>query len=92
VVVEDLISTGNSSLNAVKALKETDANVKGMVAIFNYGFPVADDNFKKAAIELTTLSNYDNLLEQALDTNYISEDEMEALKGWRKNPSEWSAE
>ncbi len=91
VVVEDLISTGNSSLNAVKALKETDANVKGMVAIFNYGFAIADDNFKKADIELTTLSNYDNLLEQALDTNYISEDEMEALKGWRKNPSEWSA-
>ncbi len=90
VVVEDLISTGNSSLNAVKALKETDANVKGMVAIFNYGFAIADDNFKKADIELTTLSNYDNLLEQALDTNYISEDEMEALKGWRKNPSEWS--
>lgn len=92
VVVEDLISTGNSSLNAVKALKETDANIKGMVAIFNYGFAIADDNFKKADIELTTLSNYDNLLEQALDTNYISEDEMEALKGWRKNPSEWSAE
>lgn len=92
VVVEDLISTGNSSLNAVKALKETDANIKGMVAIFNYGFAIADDNFKKAEVELTTLSNYDNLLEQALDTNYISEDEMEALKGWRKNPSEWSAE
>ena len=92
VVVEDLISTGNSSLNAVKALKETDANIKGMVAIFNYGFAIADDNFKKADVELTTLSNYDNLLEQALDTNYISEDEMEALKGWRKNPSEWSAE
>jgi len=79
VVVEDLISTGNSSLNAVKALKETDANIKGMVAIFNYGFAIADDNFKKAEVELTTLSNYDNLLEQALDTNYISEDEMEAL-------------
>jgi orotate phosphoribosyltransferase len=91
VVVEDLISTGNSSLNAVRALKETDANVKGMVAIFTYGFEIASENFKKEGVELTTLSDYDNLLEQALDTNYISENEMEALKAWRKNPSNWSA-
>jgi len=90
VVVEDLISTGNSSLNAVRALKETDANVKGMVAIFTYGFEIAAENFKKEGIELTTLSDYDNLLEQALDTNYISENEMETLQDWRKNPSKWS--
>lgn len=90
VVVEDLISTGKSSLNAVQALKAADANVKGMVAIFNYGFEIADENFKKEGVELTTLSNYDNLLEQALDTNYISEKELLALKDWRKNPSEWS--
>jgi orotate phosphoribosyltransferase len=91
VVVEDLISTGNSSLNAVRALKETDANVKGMVAIFNYGFDIATENFKKEGIELTTLSNYDNLLEQALDTNYINEKELKTLKEWRTNPSEWQA-
>ena len=89
VVVEDLISTGKSSLNAVIALKEAGANVKGMVAIFNYGFAIADDNFEKANVELTTLSNYNNLLEQALDTNYITEKQLKTLKTWRKKPSEW---
>lgn len=90
VVVEDLISTGKSSLNAVKALQETDTQVKGMVAIFNYGFAVADENFEKAGVELTTLSNYDNLLQQALDTNYITEKEMNTLQSWRISPSEWN--
>lgn len=90
VVVEDLISTGKSSLNAVKALHETDAQIKGMVAIFNYGFAVADENFEKAGVELTTLSNYDNLLQQALDTNYITEKEMNTLQSWRISPSEWN--
>ncbi len=89
VVVEDLISTGKSSLNAVKASKEQNANVKGMVAIFNYGFDIANKNFKEANIELTTLSNYENLLEQALDTNYISDKQLKTLKKWRKNPSKW---
>ncbi len=89
VVVEDLISTGKSSLNAVKALLQTDAQVKGMVAIFNYGFAIADDNFKTANLELTTLSNYENLLQQALDTNYITENEMKTLQSWRKDPSNW---
>jgi orotate phosphoribosyltransferase len=89
VVVEDLISTGKSSLNAVKALKEADIKVKGMVAIFNYGFKVADENFKNENIELTTLSNYENLLEQALETNYITERQLKTLKKWSKNPSEW---
>ncbi|MCK4561952.1 MAG: orotate phosphoribosyltransferase, partial [Flavobacteriaceae bacterium] len=65
------------------------ANVKGMVAIFNYGFAIADNNFEKSNVELTTLSNYDNLLEQALDTNYITENQLSTLKTWRKNPSEW---
>ena len=72
VVVEDLISTGKSSLNAVAALKEAGARVIGMVAIFNYGFPVAEKNFKDLHLELTTLSDYDHFIEQALDTNFIS--------------------
>ena len=90
VVVEDLISTGKSSLNAVKALKEAGVNVKGMVAIFTYGFDIAAENFKKEDIILNTLSNYENLLEQALETNYISEKELKALSEWNTNPSEWS--
>ncbi|MFD0761015.1 orotate phosphoribosyltransferase [Lutibacter aestuarii] len=90
VVIEDLISTGKSSLNAVKALKEEGANVKGMVAIFNYGFKIADENFENANVNLTTLSDYEYLLEQALDSNYISSSELETLKNWRENPSKWN--
>lgn len=89
VVIEDLISTGKSSLLAVKALKEADVNVKGMVAIFSYGFEIAINNFKEKNIELTTLSTYEYLLEQALDSQYISAKELETLQDWRKNPSEW---
>ena len=89
VVIEDLISTGNSSLNAVAALKEAGAVVKGMVAIFSYGFDVASKNFKEKNINLKTLSNYEDLLEQALDSNYISEKELLTLQEWRANPSEW---
>ncbi len=91
VVVEDLISTGKSSLNAVKALKEAGINVKGMVAIFTYGFDLASKNFEKENIRLKTLSNYENLLEQALETNYISEKELKTLSEWNTNPSEWNA-
>jgi orotate phosphoribosyltransferase len=91
VVVEDLISTGKSSLNAVKALKEAGINVKGMVAIFTYGFNVATKNFKAENIQLNTLSNYENLLEEALETNYISEKELQTLSEWNTNPSEWNA-
>ncbi|WP_299257512.1 orotate phosphoribosyltransferase [uncultured Aquimarina sp.] len=90
VVVEDLISTGKSSLNAVKALNEANANVKGMVAIFNYGFDIASKNFEEAALSLQTLSNYENLLEQALDTNYITEEQQKTLQNWRINPAEWN--
>jgi orotate phosphoribosyltransferase len=90
VVVEDLISTGNSSLLAVEALKEAGANVKGMVAIFSYGFDVAEENFKNANVELYTLSNYENLLNLAVAKQYITEEEQETLKEWRKNPSEWN--
>ena len=91
VVVEDLISTGKSSLNAVRALKEAGINVKGMVAIFTYGFDIATKNFEKENIYLNTLSNYENLLEQALETNYISEKELKTLSEWNTNPSEWNA-
>jgi len=91
VVVEDLISTGKSSLNAVKALKEAEVNVKGMVAIFSYGFEVANSNFEKENLTLHTLSNYENLLEQALDTHYINKKELETLSQWNANPSEWNA-
>lgn len=90
VVIEDLISTGNSSLNAVAALKEAGAVVKGMVAIFSYGFDIATKNFEDKNINLKTLSNYDDLLEQALDSNYISQKELKTLQEWRNNPSEWN--
>lgn len=90
VVVEDLISTGKSSLNAVKALKAANINVKGMVAIFSYGFDLAKQNFEKDNITLHTLSNYENLLEQALETKYITSKELETLSQWNANPSEWN--
>ena len=90
VVVEDLISTGNSSLVAVDALKEAEANVKGMVAIFTYGFDVSKENFKTKNVDLFTLSNYESLLEQALDTNFINQSEVDELSKWNSNPSEWT--
>jgi orotate phosphoribosyltransferase len=90
VVVEDLISTGKSSLQAVEALRANGANVKGMVAIFSYGFDVAQANFEHEKVELYTLSNYENLLNLAVAKNYISEKEQEILAQWRENPSEWS--
>ncbi|MFP2997719.1 orotate phosphoribosyltransferase [Spongiivirga sp. MCCC 1A20706] len=90
VVVEDLISTGKSSLNAVEALRAGGANIKGMLAIFTYGFEVASDNFKDNNLELHTLSNYNYLLEQALNTNYINEDQLSVLSSWNENPSAWS--
>lgn len=90
VVVEDLISTGKSSLAAVDALKSAGATVKGMVAIFSYGFEVAKKNFDENKLDLYTLSNYENLLEQALDTHFINEKESNMLTQWNANPSEWS--
>ena len=90
-MVEDLISTGKSSLNAVKALRAAELNVKGMVAIFSYGFPVAQKNFEKENVFLQTLSNYNNLLEQALDTNYINKGELATLSEWNANPGGWNA-
>jgi orotate phosphoribosyltransferase len=92
VVVEDLISTGNSSLLAVEALRDAGAKVKGMVAIFTYGFDVADVNFKNANLDLFTLSNYQNLLNLAVAKKYITEDEQHALKEWSSAPSAWGIE
>jgi orotate phosphoribosyltransferase len=89
IVVEDLISTGNSSLMAVEALKEAGANVKGMAAIFSYGFDIADENFKKANVDLYTLSNYENLLPLAVAKKYITEEEEITLGEWRISPSTW---
>ena len=89
VVVEDLISTGNSSLLAVEALKEAGAHVKGMVAIFTYGFAIAEENFKKANIDLYTLCDYSHLLDLAVAKNYITEKELKTLQEWRESPSTW---
>jgi orotate phosphoribosyltransferase len=89
VVVEDLISTGRSSLNAVEALREAGARVKGMVAIFSYGFDLATSNFTDAHVDLTTLSDYENLLEQALHTNFIDSKQLKTLQTWREDPGNW---
>tara|TARA_B100000768_G_scaffold21606_2_gene19086 strand:+ start:3757 stop:4401 length:645 start_codon:yes stop_codon:yes gene_type:complete len=89
VVVEDLISTGNSSLVAVDALRAAGINVKGMVAIFTYGFEISKKNFKTNNVNLFTLSNYESLLDQALDTNFINQKESEILSKWNTNPSQW---
>ena len=89
VVIEDLISTGGSSLKAVAALREAGAEVMGMLANFTYGFPVATEQFEKADLQLTTLSNYDALLEQAAAMDYIQDSELEALREWRKDPANW---
>lgn len=89
VVVEDLISTGGSSLAAVEALREGGAEVKGMVAIFTYGFKVAENRFKEADVRLYTLSDYDNLIKQAADSGYVKEEDIKSLQVWRQNPAEW---
>jgi orotate phosphoribosyltransferase len=90
VVIEDLISTGKSSLGAVEALKEAGSVVKGMVAIFSYEFDLATENFENANVNLTTLSNYTHLLEQAVDSKYITDDELTTLEKWRKDPANWN--
>jgi len=92
VVVEDLISTGNSSLMAVDALKEAGAHVKGMVAIFTYGFDISKENFKKANVELNTLADYSHLLELAVAKKYITEEEQITLQEWQMSPSIWMQE
>lgn len=89
VVIEDLISTGKSSLHAVDALKAAGANIKGMLAIFTYGFDISVTNFEKKQIELHTLSDYAHLIEQASETHYIKEEQLTTLSEWRTNPSDW---
>ena len=89
IVVEDLISTGGSSLKAVAALREYGVEVIGMVASFTYGFPVAEEAFREASVRLITLSDYAAVLEQAAATGYIKNEEIEVLNEWRKNSSVW---
>jgi orotate phosphoribosyltransferase len=89
VVIEDLISTGGSSLKAVDAIRADGSEVIGMLAIFTYGFPEAEEAFRKAKVELTALSNFDAVLETALATNYLHESELLTLQEWRLSPSTW---
>ena len=90
IVIEDLISTGMSSLNAVKALKNSKLNVLGMIAIFTYGFEISKRNFENDKIELDTLCDYSILLKKAVETEYISEDNLVTLSVWNKDPENWS--
>ena len=90
LVIEDLISTGKSSLNAVKALKENGAEILGMMALFTYGFSIAEKAFDKAGVKLQTLCDYQNLISTALEKGEISESQSENLKNWRKKPEIWS--
>ncbi len=90
VVIEDLISTGGSSLKAVEALRKVKTEVLGMLAIFSYGFDTATENFEKANCTVHTLSNYNVLIEKAIEKNYITAEQQESLKEWRKSPSTWN--
>ncbi|MGL4411492.1 MAG: orotate phosphoribosyltransferase [Bacteroidales bacterium] len=89
IVVEDLISTGGSSLKAVEALRSAGAEVVGMVAIFTYNFPVANEQFNNAGVKLITLGNYDAVIEHALSIGYVENNDVETLKEWRKDPANW---
>ncbi len=90
VVIEDLISTGGSSLKAVEAIRAAGCEVVGMAAIFTYGFPIAEKRFSDAAVNIITLSNYNSMLEAALATNYIREEDLATLKEWRRDPANWA--
>ncbi len=89
IVIEDLISTGGSSLKAVSALRQAKAEVMGMVAIFSYGFEKAELNFKNSGCTLFTLGDYEELIHTAVETGYIDKDKLEILKEWRKDPGNW---
>lgn len=89
VVLEDLISTGGSSLKAVDALREQGIEVIGMIAIFTYGFKTADLNFEEKGVKLVTLSNYNYLIDEAVKENYVNSDDVDNLKKWRRNPAKW---
>lgn len=90
VVIEDLISTGGSSLKAVQAIRNAGCEVVGMVAIFTYGFPVAKEAFEEAGVKLITLSNYEAILQAALATNFIGEADIKTLQEWSKDPAAWT--
>jgi len=90
VVIEDLISTGGSSLKAVEALRENKCNVLGMVAIFTYGFELAKKNFEESKCKLITLSDYESMINVAVNAKYVSETDVESLKEWREGPHKWS--
>jgi len=90
VVVEDLVSTGKSSLDAVNALKSSGCDVKGMVAIFSYNLEKAQNNFHKAKCRLFTLADYNELIKQAIESNYISENDLQSLVKWREDPEKWA--
>ena len=89
VVIEDLISTGKSSLNAVKALKSKEVVLQGMLAIFTYGFDIASSNFDAEGVNLHTLSDYDHLIQQASETDYIKQSQLQTLLQWKSNPQQW---
>jgi orotate phosphoribosyltransferase len=89
VVIEDLVSTGSSSLNAVEALREAGCEVLGMVAIFTYGFPQATQNFEQANVKLDTLTDYGTMIEMAVEQDYVKENQLETLKQWRLQPETW---
>ena len=91
VVIEDLISTGGSSLKAVAALREHGCSVLGMVAIFTYGFKIAENNFKESKCDLVTLSDYNSMLTAAVKANYVTESALESLSEWRISPEKWNA-
>ena len=90
VVIEDLISTGKSSLNVVDTLNQAGCKVKGMAAIFTYGLMVAEDSFKNAKVSLFTLTDYNTLIKVAIEQNYINSDDIISLNEWRENPERWS--
>ncbi|HNZ61951.1 MAG TPA: orotate phosphoribosyltransferase [Paludibacteraceae bacterium] len=92
VIVEDLVSTGGSSLKAVEAIRNNGSQVLGMISIFTYGFPVAEEKFKQAKVKHLALCNYKAILEQALATNYITQEDMKTLQEWHKDPSAWGLE
>lgn len=92
ILIEDLISTGGSSLKAVQSLREASLDVKGLVAIFNYGFKDANENFKNSECPFITLTDYSVLIEQALNSNYIRKEDLTLLQNWKENPSIWMQE
>ena len=89
VVIEDLISTGGSSLKAVEALRRSGCTVVGMVAAYTYGFVVAEEAFREADVQLVTLTDYDHVVAQALATGYITPADVELLNDWRRSPQTW---